>query len=187
MSRLSVAAGLLLMAGASISLAAARAEELMPQTPTAFLPGGMLGVQLGGSWEKSKQNPLLRHLECRPVDDANEFEEVCFFRVGAESRVAGAAIHDGFMARKGDHVVLIGTGIAIKNADDPLAESVVENFQSQIHMEFEHTGDNVLFVKLPAVGMSPVLLVQLESKSNELAVLYGYLAPVKAFGALTAD
>jgi hypothetical protein len=175
------------MAGASISFAASRAGDLMPQTPTAFLPGGMLGVQLGGSWEKSKQSPLLRHLECRRVDDANEFEEVCFFRVGADSRVAGAAIHDGFMARKGDHVVLVGTGIAIKSADDPLAESVVENFQSQIHLEFEHTGDNVLFVKLPAVGMSPVLLVQLESKSNELAVLYGYLAPVKAFGALTAD
>jgi hypothetical protein len=196
---LSVAAvGLFLIAGASISLAASRAEDLTPQTPSAFLPGGMLGVQLGRSWQKSKQSPTLRHLACRPVDHAAEFEEVCFFRVGAESRVAGAAIHDGFMARKGDHVVLIGTGIAIKNADDPLAESVVENFQSQIHLEFEHTGDNVLFVKLPAVGMSadeflgfsrkaPVLLVQLESKSNELAVLYGYLAPVKAFGALTAD
>jgi len=34
---------------------------------------------------------------------------------------------------------------------------------------------------------APVLLVQLEPKGNELAVLYGYLAPVNAFGALTAD
>jgi hypothetical protein len=92
----------------------------------------------------------------------------------------------------------VGTGITIKSADDPLAESVVQSFQSQIHAAFQHTGDNVLFVKLPATGMSPdellgfsqrapVLLVQLESKSNELAVLYGFLAPVNAFGALTAD
>jgi hypothetical protein len=30
-------------------------------------------------------------------------------------------------------------------------------------------------------------LVQLETKSHELAVLYGYLAPVNAFGSLTSD
>jgi len=29
--------------------------------------------------------------------------------------------------------------------------------------------------------------VQLEAKSHELAVLYGYLGPVNAFGALTSD
>jgi hypothetical protein len=34
---------------------------------------------------------------------------------------------------------------------------------------------------------APVLLVQLEPKGNELAVFYGYLAPVNAFGALTSD
>ena len=34
---------------------------------------------------------------------------------------------------------------------------------------------------------APVLLVQLEPQGNELAVLYGYLAPVNAFGAMTAD
>lgn len=65
-------------------------------------------------------------------------------------------------------------------------------------MAFQHTGDNVLFVKLPARHMSaeelagyskkaPVLLVQLETKTNELAVLYGYLASVNEFGSLTAD
>jgi hypothetical protein len=112
--------------------------------------------------------------------------------------VAGAEIHDGFIVRKADHVALVGTGISIKNAEDPLAESVVQNFQTQIHSAFQHTGDNVLFVKMPARHLSaselegfsktaPVLLVQLESKSHELAVLYGYLAPVNAFGSLTAD
>ena len=29
--------------------------------------------------------------------------------------------------------------------------------------------------------------VQLEAKTNELAVLYGYLGPVNAFGSLTSD
>jgi len=147
---------LALASGASLSLAASRAEVLEPQTPSAFLPGGMLGIQLGGSWEESKRNPSFRQLACQTVEDANEVDEVCFFRAATTSRVAGAAIRDGFIARKG------------------------------------------LFVKLPKTGMSPdellgfsrtapVLLVQLESKSNELAVLYGYLAPVNAFGALTAD
>jgi len=189
---------LALASGASLSLAASRAEVLEPQTPSAFLPGGMLGIQLGGSWEESKRNPSFRQLACQTVEDANEVDEVCFFRAATTSRVAGAAIRDGFIARKGDHVVLVGTGISIKNADDPLAEAVVQSFQAQIHAAFQHTGDNVLFVKLPKTGMSPdellgfsrtapVLLVQLESKSNELAVLYGYLAPVNAFGALTAD
>ena len=74
----------------------------------------------------------------------------------------------------------------------------VRALQSQINSAFQHTGDNVLFVTLPARHMSaeeldgyskkaPVLLVQLEAKTNELAVLYGYLAPVNAFGALTSD
>ena len=34
---------------------------------------------------------------------------------------------------------------------------------------------------------APVLLVQLEPKDNELAVFYGYLAPVNAFDALTSN
>lgn len=189
---------LALASGASMSVAATRAEVLEPQTPGAFMPGGMLGIQLGGSWEESKKSPSLRQLACQPVEDANEVDEVCFFRATTTSRVAGAAIRDGFIARKGDQVVLVGTGISIKNADDPLADAVVQSFQAQIHAAFQHTGDNVLFVKLPKTGMSPdellgfsrrapVLLVQLESKSNELAVLYGYLAPVNAFGALTTD
>jgi hypothetical protein len=190
------ALGMALLGSASGSRAAT--DDLMPQSPAAFLPGGMLGIQLGGSWEKSKHNPSLHQLLCQAVKDAGEFDEVCFFRTGAASRVGGAEIHDGFIAGKGDHVVLVGTGIGIKDADDPVAESVVHAFQGQINSAFQHHGDNVLFVSLPARRMSaqelagfsqkaPVLLVQLEAKSNELAVLYGYLAPVNAFGALTAD
>jgi hypothetical protein len=173
-------------------------DDLTPQTPSAFLPGGMLGIQLGGSWKKSKHNPSLHELTCQTVADAGDFDEVCFFRTSAASRVGGAQIHDGFIVRKDDHVVLVGTGISIKDADDPVAESVVHVLQLQINSAFQHTGDNVLFVTLPARHLSadelagyskkaPVLLVQLEAKSNELAVLYGYLAPVNAFGALTAD
>jgi hypothetical protein len=187
-----------LMSAASLSWGAPRLDDLVPQSPAAFLPGGMLGIQLGGSWEASKQNPSLHQLTCEPVADTNDFDEVCFFKTSSASRVGGAEIHDGFIVRKDDHVVLVGTGITIKNADDPLAESVVQSFQSQIHSAFQHTGDNVLFVKLPArrltademAGYSqkaPVLLVQLEPKNNELAVLYGYLGPVNVFGSLTSD
>jgi hypothetical protein len=187
-----------LLVGASSAISAPRPDDLEPQTPAAFLPGGVLGIQLGGSWQRSKQNPSLQQLDCQAVKDANDFDEVCFFKASASSRVGGAQIHDGFIVGKGDQVVLVGTGISIKNADDPLAESVVQVFQSQINSAFQHTGDNVLFVKLPARRMSaeelagfskkaPVLLVQLETKTNELAVLYGYLAPVNAFGSLTAD
>lgn len=186
------------LSATSLAGATSRDEELAPQTPAAFLPGGMLGVQLGRSWQQSKLNPLLHGLTCQAVEDVEDFDEVCFFKLSILSRVAGAEIHDGFIVRKGDHVVLVGTGISIKNADDPLAESVVQTFQAQIHIAFQHSGDNVLFVKLPAGGMSadellgfsrkaPVLLVQLESRTHELAVLYGYLAPVNAFSALTAD
>lgn len=192
------ALGALLMSGASFSSGTPRVDDLVPQTPAAFLPGGMLGIQIGGSWGESKQNPSLRQWTCQAIADASDFDEVCFFRTSTASRVAGAQIHDGFMVRKDDHVVLVGTGISIKNADDPLAESVVQAFQSQVHSAFQHTGDNVLFVKLPARHLTadelegyskraPVLLVQLEAKSHELAVLYGYLAPVNAFGSLTSD
>jgi len=187
-----------LLIGTSPIFGAPRTNDLEPQTPSAFLPGGMLGIQLGGSWEQSKQNPSLHELNCQAVKDAIDFDEVCFFKASAASRVGGAQIHDGFIVGKGDQVVLVGTGISIKNADDPLAESVVQSFQTQINSAFQHTGDNVLFVKLPARRMSaeeltgyskkaPVLLVQLETRTNELAVLYGYLAPVNEFGSLTAD
>lgn len=192
------ALGALLLSGPSFSSGAPRVDDLVPQTPAAFLPGGILGIQLGGSWGESKQNPSLQQWTCQSIADANDFDEVCFFRTATASRVAGAQIHDGFIVRKDDHVVLVGTGISIKNADDPLAESVVQSFQSQVHSAFQHTGDNVLFVKLPARHLTagelegysktaPVLLVQLEAKSHELAVLYGYLGPVNAFGALTSD
>jgi hypothetical protein len=185
--------------GALLWIATAHAGEPGPQTPAAFLPGGMLGVQLGSSWELSKKSPSLEQFSCHPIDDdAKDFDEVCFFRTSNTSRVAGAEIHDGFMVRKGDHVVLIGTGIAIKNADDPLAEAVMQSFRSSVHSVFQHTGTEVLFMKLPEKRMSPeellsysqeapVLLVQLEPKDNELAVFYGYLAPVNVFGALTSN
>ena len=195
---LTIAAFAFLMTGASGVFGAPRTNDLEPQTPAAFLPGGMLGIQLGGSWQRSKQNPSLLQLNCQAVKDASDFDEVCFFKASAASRVGGAQIHDGFIVGKGDQVVLVGTGISIKDADDPLAESVVQDFQSQINSAFQHTGDNVLFVKLPARRMSaqelagyskkaPVLLLQLETKTNELAVLYGYLAPVNEFGSLAAD
>lgn len=187
-----------LLIGAAPVVGAPRINDLEPQTPAAFMPGGLLGIQLGGSWERSKQNPSLHELNCQMVKDASDFDEVCFFKASAASRVGGALIHDGFIVGKGDQVVLVGTGISIKSADDPLAESVVQTFQAQINSAFQHTGDNVLFVKLPDRRMSaeelagyskkaPVLLVQLESRTNELAVLYGYLAPVNEFGSLTAD
>jgi hypothetical protein len=199
-SSLSASAFMIVCTLASLArIDSASADDLEPPTPAAFLPGGMLGVQLGSSWEMMKKTASLGQLTCQSIDDdANNFDEICFFRTAAASRVAGAAIHDGFVARKGDHVVLIGTGISIKNADDPLAESVVQNLQSQVHSAFQHTGDDVLFVSLPVKHMSaeelrgysqkaPVLLVQLEPKGNELAVFYGYLAPVNAFGALVSD
>ena len=187
-----------LLIGSFPTFGASSADDLEPQTPAAFLPGGMLGIQLGGSWQQSKHNPSLHKLNCQAVRDASDFDKVCFFRASTASRVGGALIHDGFIVGKGDQVVLVGTGISIKNADDPLAESVVHAFQSQINSAFQHTGDNVLFVTLPARHLSaeeldgyskkaPVLLLQLEAKTNELAVLYGYLAPVNAFGALTSD
>jgi hypothetical protein len=193
----SLCAALLTLAVSAAS-GAPNADELLPQTPAAFMPGGMLGIQLGGSWSESKQNPTLHRLSCQRVEGGEDFDEVCFFKVANSSRVAGAEIHDGFIVRKGDHVALVGTGISIKNADDPLAESVMQALKTQVHSAFQHTGDNVLFVKLPARHMSsdelagfsktaPVLLVQLESKSHELAVLYGYLAPVNAFGSLAAE
>jgi hypothetical protein len=172
-------------------------DDLEPLTPAAFMPGGLLGVQVGGSWEESKKSKSLESLSCQAVD-SDDADEVCFFKSSVASLVAGAPIHDGFIVRKGEYLVLIGTGIAIKNADDPLAETVVRTFQANIHAAYQQTGDDVLFVKMPARHMSPaeltgysqrapVLLVQLEHKSHELAVLYGYLAPVNLFGSLTPD
>lgn len=173
------------------------ASEFEPVAPAAFLPGGMLGVQLGSRWETIKKSPSLGRLSCqRRTDSAGVFDEICFFQTS--SRVAGAEIHDGFVVRRGDAVVLIGTGISIKNPDDPLAELVMRDFASNVHAKYQQTGGDVLFVNLPDRRMSaqelqgfsrtaPVLLVELEPKGNELAVFYGYLAPVNAFSALAAN
>ncbi len=181
------------------SWAAPRVDEVEAQLPSAFLPGGVLGMQPGGSWEASKHNPALSKLSCQAVEpDGAQFDEVCFFRTSAASRVAGAAIHDGFIVRQGQRLVLIGTGITIKNAEDPLAERVVHSFQNQTHLAFQHQGDEVLFARPPARQLSqeelagyaqraPALLVQLEHEARELAVLYGYLGPVNVFGALAAE
>jgi hypothetical protein len=179
------------------SVAAVQADNPLPISPAAFFPGGMLGVQIGSSWETSKRNPALDRLACQPgANNSDLFDEICFFKT--TGRVAGAEIHDGFIVRKGDHVVLIGTGITIKDADDPLAESVMRDFESQIHAKFQHTGADVLFVNMPEKRLSPVelagfsqtapvLLIEIEPAGNELAVFYGYLAPVNAFSALTTD
>ena len=175
----------------------ATASGMDPMSPAAFFPGGILGVQLGSPWEAVKKSPALSGLTCEPrTDGAEVFDEICFFRTS--SRVAGAEIHDGFIVGKGDAVILIGTGITIKNPDDPLAETVMRDFASNVHAKFQQTGSDVLFVNLPARHMSaqelqgfsrtaPVLLVELEPKGNELAVFYGYLAPVNAFSALTSN
>jgi hypothetical protein len=174
-----------------------RASDLYPVAPAAFFPAGMLGVQIGSSWETSKQSPSLRQLTCQPSSGgADVFDEVCFFKT--TGRIAGVEVHDGFIVRKGDRVVLIGSGITIKNADDPVAETVVRDFESQIHARFQQTGADVLFVNLPEKRLSaaellgfsqtaPVLLVELEPKGNELAVFYGYLAHVNAFSAMSSD
>jgi hypothetical protein len=166
-------------------------------SPAAFFPGGMLGLQLGSLWETVKKSPALNRLTCEPSTGAAEvFDEICYFRTSG--RVAGAEIHDGFIVRKGDEVIRIGTGITIKNPDDPLAETVIRDFASNVHAKFQQTGSDVLFVNLPARHMSalelqgfsrtaPVLLVELEPKGNELAVFYGYLAPVNAFSALASN
>jgi len=157
----------------------------------------MLGVQLGSPWEAIRKSPALSGLTCQTSAEAADlFDEICFFQTA--SRVAGAEIHDGFVVRKGDAVVLIGTGITIKNPDDPLAETVMRDFAANVHAKFQQTGGDVLFVNLPPRHMSaqelqgfsrtaPVLLVELEPKGDELAVFYGYLAPVNAFSSLTSN
>jgi hypothetical protein len=196
------AIGLGLMAGLFASMSAQAGDSAPsaapdPMSPAAFFPGGLLGVQLGNPWEASKRSPSLSHLSCEPSTGAAEvFDEICFFQTS--SRVAGAEIHDGFIVGKGDAVILIGTGITIQNPDDPLAETVMRDFASNVHAKFQQTGGDVLFVNLPARHMSaaelqgfsrtaPVLLVELEPKGNELAVFYGYLAPVNAFSALASN
>ncbi len=178
---------------------AASAGDLEPPTPAAFFPEGLLGVQIGGVWQSIKSSPMLQQMRCQPAyDDARDFDEVCFFKASSASRVAGARIHDGFIVRKDDRVVLIGTGITIKSADDPLAESVMQSLELQVHSAFQQRGAEVLFVKMPGKPMSPeefqgysqkapVLLVQLEPTGSELAVLYGYLAPVNVFGAIASN
>jgi len=171
--------------------------DMVPVSPANFLPGGMLGVQIGSSWEAMRKGAALGKLTCegRKGNDA-AFDEVCFFKTS--SRLAGASIHDGFVVRKGDRVVLIGTGIAIKSADDPLAESVVRDLMTQVHSKYQQTGSDLLFVNLPARPMSagelegfsetaPVLLVEMEPKGDELALFYGYLAPVNAFSVMAGE
>jgi hypothetical protein len=194
--RTKVLAVLLLVSSATF--AAPRLDDI-PLTPATFMPEGLLGVQIGRSFEESKKSKALEELSCEPVEPkTSDADEVCFFKTSATSRVAGVAIHDGFMVRKDDKLVLIATGISIKNADDPLAESVVRSFEHDVHAAFQQMGNEVLFVKMPAHHMSPeelngfsktapVLLVQLQRKSSELAVMYGYLAPVNLFSTITAD
>jgi len=163
-----------------------------------FFPGGMLGLQLGSPWETVKKSPALNRLTCEPSTGAAEvFDEICYFRTSG--RVAGAEIHDGFIVRKGDEVILIGTGITIKNPDDRWRRTVMRDFASNVHAKFQQTGSDVLFVNLPAQAYgpprelqgfsrtAPVLLVELEPKGNELSVFYGYLAPVNAFSALASN
>ncbi|HWS68562.1 MAG TPA: hypothetical protein VN325_37810 [Steroidobacteraceae bacterium] len=198
--RSAIGIGLLASLFASMSARpgdSARSAAPEPMSPAAFFPGGMLGLQLGSPWGTVKKSPALNRLTCEPSTGAAEvFDEICYFRTSG--RVAGAEIHDGFIVRKGDEVILIGTGITIKNPDDPLAETVMRDFASNVHAKFQQTGSDVLFVNLPARHMSaqelqgfsrtaPVLLVELEPKGNELAVFYGYLAPVNAFSALASN
>jgi hypothetical protein len=190
-------AGIALGLLASLAAVAAVDGDMTPVLPANFLPGGMLGVQIGSSWEALRKGAALGKLTCeaRKGNDV-AFDEVCFFKTS--SRVAGASIHDGFVVRKGSRVVLIGTGIAIKNADDPLAESVVRDLMSQVHSKYQQTGSDLLFVNLPARRMSagelegfsetaPVLLVEMEPKGDELALFYGYLAPVNAFSVMAGE
>ncbi len=192
-----ISMGLLLGVSLTAAPTALPAGELYPVEPATFFPAGMLGLQIGNSWEASKKNPSLNQLTCEASGGKSDvFDEVCFFKTS--SRISGAQIRDGFIVRKGDRMVLIGTGISIHNADDPVAEKVMRDFESQIHAKFQQAGPDVLFVNLPDKRMSaaelsgfsqtaPVLLVELEPKGNELAVFYGYLAPVNAFSAMTAD
>jgi len=166
-------------------------------SPAAFFPGGMLGVQIGSPWQAAKASAAFTGLTCQSADpSADVFDEVCFFKTS--SRFEGAQVIDGFIVRKGDRLVLIGAGISIKNLDDPLAEAVMRRFQSEVHARFQQTGDDVLFVNLPERHLSaselagfaqtaPVLLVELQPEEKELAVFYGYLAPVNAFSALTPN
>jgi hypothetical protein len=160
-----------------LALMPAQAGDLDPLSPAAFLPRGMLGVQIGSSWEATKKSPSFSVMTCQLSGQHSDvFDEVCFFKTS--SRVAGADIHDAFIVRKGDRVVLIGTGISIKNVDDPLAEAVMRDFQTHVHSKFQQTGDDVLFVNLPERRLSgrelagfsqtaPVLLVELEPEELE--------------------
>jgi hypothetical protein len=193
-NRLAIAGGFL--AGLA-ALLPVQAGEFDPVLPADFLPGGILGLQIGSPWATARRNPSLVFRRCqgsRKPSDA--FDEVCFFKTA--SRVAGAAIRDGFIVRKGDRMVLIGTGLVIKNLDDPVAEAVMRDFQNQVHAKFQQTGDDVLFVNLPERRMSaqelaglsrmaPVLLVELQPEETELTVFYGYLGTVNAFSTLAPD
>ena len=117
---------LLATLGLGLLLAQGDARGAEPMPAAAFFPDGRLGLQLGSSWAATKRVPALNRLTCERADGGS-FEEVCFFRTA--NQVGGATIHDGFIARKGDRVVLIGTGIAIKDADDPLVETVLRELE----------------------------------------------------------
>jgi hypothetical protein len=69
---------------------------------------------------------------------------------------------------------------------------------TQVHSKYQQTGSDLLFVNLPARHMSagelegfsetaPVLLVEMEPKGDELALFYGYLAPVNAFSVMAGE
>jgi len=186
--------------GLSLFASLALGSDFLSPAPAAFLPQGLLGIQLGDNFEKSKGLAALSELTCQgaEAEALSLFDEVCFFQMADSSRVAGAPIHDGFIVGKAHRVILVGTGISVKNAEDPQADAVIASFQSQIHVLYQHRGSHVLFADMPKQKMTdtelqdyaqrlPVLLVQLEAPGTELAVLYGYLAPVNAFESIASD
>jgi len=174
-----------------------QAGDFQPPSPAAFLPDGLFGLQLGAPWESVKKSSFIKRLSCASRSNHGAvFDEVCFFE--SPGRLAGASTHNGFLVRKGRRLVLIGTGIKIKNVDDPRAEAVMRNLQTLVHASFQQSGDAVLFVDLPEQGLTakgvdglseqlPVLLVEVEAQQTELAVLYGYVGPVNAFTPLVGE
>lgn len=91
-----------------------------------------------------------------------------------------------------------GLGIGIADADDPRAEAVMQCsnlkctrvsnppvptfYSSTCRQRRMSAGEMAGYAQT-----APVLLVEPEPKSNELAIFYGYLASVNAFSALTAE
>ena len=52
-------------------------EEFEPDLPAAFLPGGLLGVQVGGAWEESRKSRPLTGLSCEAVEPRAEEAKCC--------------------------------------------------------------------------------------------------------------